>query len=170
VWRLAFRRSIVVQYRKTRRIMKRILPLLVFALLPVWAAFAQSNEFVDGLLQRQAVTVGQVSYLVLVASDNLGEDADEARAFDLMGSLGWARRGAKSGDTVSLEDYSYILMRAFGMKGGIMYSLVPSARYAYRELVSYQVIQGKSDPASRVDGGTAVRMLGRVFDVMGIAQ
>jgi hypothetical protein len=149
--------------------MKRMLPFLVCALLPI-GAFAQSNEFVDGLLARNAVTVGQVSYLVLVASDNLGEDADEARAFEAMQGLGWAPRGAAIGDEVSLADYSYILMRAFGMKGGIMYSLLPGPRYAYRELVSFQVIQGRSDPASRVDGGTAVRMLGRVFDVMGIAQ
>ena len=75
--------------------------------------------------------------------------------------------GAKIDDQVTLAEYSYILMRAFGMKGGVMYSLAPGPRYAYRELVSHQVIQGRSDPGDRVDGPMAVRMLGRVFDIMG---
>ena len=150
--------------------MNRIAPILIFAFISLAAVSAQSNEFVDGLLAKRAVTLGQVSYLVLVASDNLGEDADETRAFELMESMGWAPRGAAIGDEVSLSQYAYILMRAFGIKGGLMYSLMPGPRYAYRELLSLQVIQGRSDPAFRVDGSMAVRMLGRIFDVMGIAQ
>lgn len=149
--------------------MKWILPALIL-MLPLVAASAQSNDFVDGLLAKQAVTIGQVSYLVLVASDNLGEDADEERAFELMQNLGWAPRGAAIEDKVSLADYSSILMKAFGLKGGVMYTLLPKPRYAYRELVSLQVIQGSSDPASRVDGVMAIRMLGRIFDVKGIKQ
>jgi hypothetical protein len=150
--------------------MSRVLPCLFIALLPAVAALAQSNEFVDGLLQKQSVTVGQVSYLVLVASDNLGEDADEARAFELMGNLGWAPRGASIDRPIDLGSYSYILMRAFGLKGGIMYSLVPGPRYAYRELAALQVIQGRSDPSAPVDGAMAIRMLGRVFDVIGVSE
>ena len=138
---------------------------LLFLALSAWG---QSNEFVDNLLSKEAVNFGQVSYLVLVASDNIGEDADEVRAFELLGNMHWAPSGAKAGDSIRLDQYSLILMRAFGLKGGIMQALLPSPRYAYRELTSIQVIQGRSDPGQKVSGLMAVSMLGRVFDVMGL--
>jgi len=49
-----------------------------------------------------------------------------------------------------------------------MYGLFPSPRYAYRELAARQVIQGRADPDMKIDGPSAVRMLGRVFDVIGV--
>jgi len=148
--------------------MNRSSAFCMIGLFAVTGLFAQSNEFVDSLLSTPAVSVGQLSYLVLVASDNLSEDADEARAFELLENLGWASSGMKVSDSVNLRTYAYLLMRAFGLKGGYMYRLFPGPRYAYRELASLQVIQGKSDPLNLVDGITAVRMLGRVFDVLGV--
>jgi hypothetical protein len=148
--------------------MNRLSVLLIVGLCAATGLFAQSNEFVDNLLSNPSVSLGQVSYLVLVASDNLGEDADEVRAFELLGNLGWAPPGMEPSDPVNLRTYAFMLMRAFGLKGGYMYRLFPGPRYAYRELASLQVIQGKSDPLDPVEGATAVRMLGRVFDVLGV--
>ncbi|HCM27500.1 MAG: hypothetical protein A2Z99_07820 [Treponema sp. GWB1_62_6] len=147
--------------------MNRMIIVAAASFLVSVSVSAQSNEFIDGLLETPAVTLGQVSYLVLVASDNLGEDADEARAFEQLESLGWAPSGGKAGDPVTLAAFSSVLMQAFGLKGGLMYSFFPNRRYAYRELASLQVIQGRSDPGDRVDGIMAVRMLGRIFDVTG---
>jgi hypothetical protein len=145
-----------------------VLAFAAFLAAAAASAGAQSNEFVDGLLAKPEASFGQVSYLVLVASDNIGEDADEARAFDLLQNLKWAPAGAAVNSPVRLDEYALILMRAFGMKGGIMQRVAPSPRYAYRELAYLQVIQGRSDPAQRVSGTAAVQMLGRVFDVMGL--
>lgn len=146
-------------------------PLLSLLLaLAACAATAQSNEFMDSLLDSKAATVGQASYLVLVAADKLGEDADQARAFEELQSLGWAPKGAAIDDPIRYSSYAYLLMRAFELKGGIMYSLFPSPRYAYRELASRQMIQGRSDPRAKVDGQAALRVLGRVLDAEGKAK
>ncbi|PKL24501.1 MAG: hypothetical protein CVV47_08635 [Spirochaetae bacterium HGW-Spirochaetae-3] len=138
--------------------------------MAVIGAVAQSNEFVDGLLESDAVTVGQAAYLVLVASDNLGGDADEARAFELLDNFGWAPEGATVDTPILMKDYSFLLMNAFGLKGGFMYGFFPSPRYAYRQLKSSLVIQGRSDPDMTVVGNSAIRMLGRVFDIKGISE
>ncbi|MFA6505172.1 MAG: hypothetical protein WCT14_03685 [Treponemataceae bacterium] len=148
--------------------MKRYIFSCIFSAMLIAGTFAQSNAFVDSLLSEKKVNYGQVSYLVLVASDNLSEDADEGRAFELLETLNWAPKGVAIADSVPLAAYARILMSAFGMKGGVMYTLFPSSRYAYRELASLQVIQGRSDPSATVDGVAAVRMLGRIFDVMGL--
>ncbi len=150
--------------------MKRVCASLVLASLCVFGAFSQSNDFVDGLIESDSVSVGQAAYLVLVASDNLGDDADAERAFEMLGNFGWAPEGASADTPIRLKDYSYLLMSAFGLRGGLMYALFPGPRYAYRQLVSSFVIQGRSDPDMAVSGPAAVRMLGRVFDVKGIAE
>ncbi len=147
--------------------MKRFVFLTVFLLSALFVS-SQTNEFVDSLLSEASVDYGQISYLVLVASDNLSEDSDPAHAYELLENLGWAPKAGSVESSVDLANYAYILMRAFGMKGGIMYSFFPSPRYAYRELVARQVIQGRSDPDMKLDGIVAVRMLGRVFDVIGV--
>jgi len=147
--------------------MKRHLLFIALLLGFAVAEIAQSNEFMDGLLDSKAVTVGQASYLVLVAADKLGEESDTSGAFARLQELGWAPKAAGADDPVNYSSYSYILMKAFGLRGGIMYSLFPSPRYAYRELASRQMIQGRSDPAGKVDGSAALRVLGRVLDAEG---
>jgi hypothetical protein len=146
----------------------RVLGIVLAGILASAAASAQSNQFVDALLPKPAATFGQVSYLVLVASDNIGEDADEARAFDLLENLNWAPKGAAIDKPVRLDEYALLLVRAFGLKGGIMQTIAPSPRYAYRELTYLQVIQGRSDPGMSVSGTAAIQMLGRIFDVLGL--
>lgn len=132
--------------------------------------FAQSNQFIDELLSSPGVTVGQAALLVLVASDNLGEDADAARAFDLLESLGWVPKGKVAESKIKISEYSFMLMNAFGVKGGVLYSIFPSPRYAYREMISKVVIQSRSDPDMLLGGAMALRMLGRIFDIKGVAQ
>jgi hypothetical protein len=149
--------------------MKRFAIIFLSLLLPC-TLFAQSNKFVDDLLASKQVNVGQAALLVLVASDNLGEDADSARAFELLENLGWAPKGKSADSPLKLSEYAYMLMRAFGLKGGVLYSIFPSPRYAYRELASKVVIQGRSDPDMAFDGTAAIRMLGRIFDIKGVAQ
>lgn len=149
--------------------MKRVMLVSIFIMIGIYA-YSQSNEFVDRLLETDSVNYGQAAYLVLVASDNLGEDADEARAFELLQNFGWAADSLTAGQVIDLKGYSFLLMQAFGLPGGLMYMLFPSPRYAYRQLVSSLVIQGRSDPAKLVSGEQAIRMLGRIFDVKGIAQ
>lgn len=144
------------------------LAIVVIVSATAMAAFGQSNEFLDSLVQSKAVTFGQVSYLVLVSSDNIGEDTDVGRAFEFLQHVGWAPRRAKVDATIRLDEYALILSRAFDIRGSLMARLFPSPHYAYHSLASLEVIQGKSDPSMSVSGVQAIQMLGRVFDVLGL--
>ncbi len=146
---------------------KSMLFVCVLALAGTLGAFAQSNEVVDAILTTDALDYGKAAYLVLVASDNIAEDAGESRSFEMLKELKWVRESVNAADPVTLADYSYFLMKAFGLKGGLMYAIAPGPRYAYRELVKRQVIQGRADPQAAVTGERAVRLLGRVLDQVG---
>jgi hypothetical protein len=147
----------------------RMLPLLMLFGLAA-AGAAQSNEFMDGLLEAKTVTVGQASYLVLGAAERIGGDSDAQAAFAKAEELGWTPKASAAEDPISYSSYAYLLMRAFELKGGIMYSLFHSPRYAYRELASRQMIQGRSDPKGKPDGQAALRVLSRVLDAEGRAK
>jgi len=149
--------------------MKRLL-VICMTLFISSVAFAQSNSFIDNVLAGSGINAGQAAYLVLVASDNISDDADEARAFELLTQLKWVPEGLTVDRKITHAEYSYILMRAFGVKGGIFYSMFPSTRYAYRELKHLVVIQGSTDPDMPVSGPEAMRMIGRIFDVKGVKQ
>jgi hypothetical protein len=146
-----------------------MLSLVILSALAL-AGAAQSNEFMDALLGTESVTVGQASYLALVAADKLGESSDAQEAFAQAQELGWTPKNAAADDPIRYSAFSFLLARAFELKGGIMYSLFHSPRYAYRELVSRKLIQGRSDPQAKVDGPAAVRILTRVLDAEGRAE
>ncbi len=147
--------------------MKRMIVALCLLFMIAVGASGQSNAMLDGLLQGGSATMGQVAYLVLVADGKLPDTATEAAAFDMLGSLGWAPPKASPDTPIRLDQYSFLLMRAFGLRGGLLFALFPGPRYAYRQLASSYVIQGRSDPAMRVTGPQALSMLGRVLDLKG---
>jgi hypothetical protein len=129
------------------------------------ASFAQSSEAIDQILTADALTCGKAAYLLLVASDNIAEDAGDARSFDMLQGLGWIGKEKTAGTPITVSEYAYVVMRAFGMKGSLMYSLLPGPRYAFRELVDRGVIQGRADPGETLTGHRAMSILGRVLDI-----
>ncbi len=145
--------------------MKRHLLLAAICAVLASPSFGQSIGFMDRVSSSPGIAYADAAYLVLVATDNIAEDAGTTRSLDLAKEMKWISPGIAAETPISLDGYSYLIMRSFGMKGGLMYRIAPGPRYAFRELVSLGVIQGNYDPADKVDGALAVRMLGRVFEI-----
>ncbi|NNM67074.1 MAG: hypothetical protein HKM06_03560 [Spirochaetales bacterium] len=141
--------------------------VLLFLLFAGTALWGQTSSFMDQLLKSSNLTWGQASYLVLVASNNLAEDVTEQRSFDLLKQLKWAPANTSIDAAVSLQEYAFLLMKSFGIHGGMWYSLFPGPRYAFRELTYRMILSPTEDPDTRLDGTRAIRILGRVMDVWG---
>lgn len=130
--------------------------------------FGQANDFIDSVIAKDALSVSEAAYLVLVASDNLGDDADSSRAFEMIKQLGWDPVGFQPDAGINYGEFSYMLIKAFGVRTGLLFSLFPGPHYAYRELVHLVVVQGATDPDMKVSGTGAMHMLSRIFDVKGL--
>ena len=130
---------------------------------------AQTAAEMDGLLNAKTVTVSAASRFILGAADLLpaGLSAAEAEksAFDMAMSKGWIKRGA--GENVTLKETAFLLMKAFGFKGGAMYSIFRNPRYAYRELCYRKIIQGRADPGMYVSGERLLQIIGRTLSRTG---
>jgi hypothetical protein len=141
--------------------------LFVLAVLPLCA---QSNQLLDQLLEEQQASFGDVVYMTLTASKLVPETATPDQAIQTLQQQGWQVKILPAGSPIMLGDYSYLLMKAFRLSGGIFYSLFPGPRYACRELGYLKVIPADARPLRSVSGEEAVRILGNVLTLQGGKQ
>jgi hypothetical protein len=131
---------------------KRYTLTLCFFFSLLFICFAQSTgEEIETLLATNAVTYAAAARFLLEASDTMVTN-DPNEAFRYAAERNWLPKKAGANDAARLDGVSLLLMRSFGINGGIMYSLTKSPRYAYRELTYNNIIQGRADPAMNVSG------------------
>ncbi|RKX73675.1 MAG: hypothetical protein DRP87_18450 [Spirochaetes bacterium] len=129
--------------------------------------FAQQNQVIDKLLEEEKATWGKTAYLVLSAAGIIPEDATEDQALEALKQTGWKLKLKGTEEPIQLGAYSFVIMQAFGLKGGFMYTLTRSPRYASRELGFKGFIRGDSGAYRYLSGEEAVRILGRVLEWKG---
>jgi hypothetical protein len=149
---------------KEKNKMKNI--CITFFLLIICASLhAQTADFIQTLLQTQAVSYEQAARFVLEAAD-LSASYDKTNGQDAMRfavAKKWLPKNVKSQDAISLERLSLLILRAFCLKGGPMYSIFHNAHYSYREMVFQDIIQGRSDPQMNVSGEKMLFIVSRVL-------
>jgi hypothetical protein len=79
--------------------------------------------------------------------------------------MGWLRGEAES--AITLQELSFLIMNAFDLRGGLMYTLFRNPRYAYREMIYRQLIQGRAYSNMNVSGIRFLQILGRVLSHTG---
>lgn len=144
---------------------KFCLVFVLFAFLA--AAYGQTASEMDELLADGAVSCARAARFVLAGSGILPTNAAEAQAYAAAQETGWLPEGAEAATPLRLDQFSFLVMEAFKVKGGLLYSLFPGPRYAYRELAYRKYIQGRRDPAQTLTGERLVQTLGRVLDAQG---
>jgi hypothetical protein len=145
---------------KDRNRMKRHLLFLSVFLALVTPVFAQTAAEIEALLSAEALTYDQAASFVLRAADT----PVSCSAFMYATERKWLSTKTAAEGNASLSEVSLLIMGAFDIQGGIMYSLTKSPRYAYRELLHLGVIQGRADPSLTVSGELLVFMVGKVLD------
>jgi hypothetical protein len=133
---------------------------LTAALLP-----AQTAAELERILALPAVAYGDAAWLILGAAGKAPEGGPAAYRF--AADSKWLPKNAGEEDPATLKGVSFLIMQAFGIEGGLMYSLLPGPRYGARELVYRNVIQGRAYPAMAVSGERLLRILSRALEYAG---
>jgi len=141
--------------------------LLLFSLFFFLSSFvfSQTASEMDAMLQADTISAARAARFVLGTADLLpaglsGTEAEKA-AYDMALSNGWVKIGAE--ETITLKDTAFLIMKAFNIKGGVMYSLFKNPRYAYREMVYRKLIQGVTDQSMKVSGQKLLMILDRTL-------
>ncbi|HUX19894.1 MAG TPA: hypothetical protein VMW69_01555 [Spirochaetia bacterium] len=135
--------------------------LLVVATSMAWG---QSNTTLDKILAGKAASFADAAYLVLTATKKIPDSATLTEAADAVATQNWGIKPSQADQPLTLGTYSFMLMKAFKMHGGIMYTLFPGPRYAARELVYLGDIHGDTSPYRTLSGTEAVNILGSVLN------
>ncbi|MCL2831755.1 MAG: hypothetical protein FWD78_01165 [Treponema sp.] len=144
--------------------------ILILCFIFLFTAFlsAQTADKLEELLASPVINYEQAAWLALEAADIWDVSGKEAapdswESFVVAGEQQWLPAGTESTDNARLDTVSMLLMRSFGLKGGLFYSLLPNPHYAYRELVYRGIIQGRADPAMDVSGSMMVFMVNGIL-------
>ena len=125
---------------------------------------AQSNDIIDGLLAEEQASYGKAVYLALTAAGLIPEEATPEEAIAVLEEKGWRVEIRGVEDPIRLGEFSFIIMKTFNIKGGLMYRIISCPRYACRELTYLKLIPGSPSPYRTLSGEEAVRILGNVLE------
>lgn len=135
--------------------------------LPV-AAFAQTAEKLDAVLDTEQISFAQAAAIVLPAAGLLPPEAGEEEAFALARS--WLPRRAERDKPIKMGELSHLVMGSFSLSGGFLYVLFPGPRYAYRALAWRRLLPPASDPGRFLSGEELLYITGQVLSLAGDAE
>ena len=149
--------------------MRKTLFFLILLFSPV-VLFAAPADVMEDLLAEEKASFGKAAYFVLVAAEVLPDNATPEEAAALLNETGWKKMNKDADDSITLGELSFLIMKTFRLKGGVLYSILPGPRYAARELSYLKFFSGRPAPGRAVSGEEVLRILGRVLDYKGGAQ
>ncbi|NBF41956.1 MAG: hypothetical protein GVY14_16230 [Spirochaetes bacterium] len=143
---------------------KTWIALVLFLAPLVTVPAADQMEVIATMQTAEEVTYREGGFAVLVASGTLPRTAapDAALNPGLRSQLGWDSRAVDGPLTVA--EFSYLVMKAFDIPGGLMYRLAPSPRYAVRELRFRRILLDRLDATDNIAGVEALRVIGNAIE------
>jgi hypothetical protein len=147
-----------------------IIFLLVLFLFVPGGLNAQSNAFLDEFLKETKAQAGKSIYLVLSVSGIIDEASSVDNALGFILDKKWNISFKNPDDAITLGEFSYIVMKALDIGGGLMYGIFPGPFYACKELAYHEYIKGIIDPSRPISGNEAYSILRRVIESKENAQ
>ena len=117
-------------------------------------AFAQTAERIERLLRQDRVSYRDAALLVLEAAGHLDSEEQTSAndAFSFAMRRGWLPEGAQADSDAMLGGLSLLVVQAFDIDGGVLFSFFKNPHYAYRVMVYRGIVQGRTDPQMLVSG------------------
>ncbi len=137
--------------------------MTIFLFAPIYI-YAQSNEMIDTILTEKEATFGETALLILIGAEILPEDSQITDALNYISTHNWGLKNIKAEKPINAGELSLLLMKAFKIKGGFMYTILPCPRYAYRELTYMELIDKKGGPFKKVSGEEVINSLSKVLN------
>ena len=115
---------------------------------------AQTAAKIEWLLEQNMVSYQEAALLTLEASGHLdpANSTKAEEAFRFARERRWLPASVEANYAINLKGLSLLIMQTFNIRGGLFYNLFKNPHYAYRTLVYYNIIQGRSDPLMYVTG------------------
>ena len=139
--------------------MKKIILLLLIS-ASVFCVYAQSAQKLTEVLSKEEVTYGDASWFIAAQTGLIDDSKSEKEAFDALSENGWFNKiDAEADSKIVLKNFAYLCTLAFDIKGGVMYRITKSPRYAVRELKSMKIIPNDANSNAPITGRQMINIL-----------
>ncbi len=140
--------------------MKNLLILFVvlFSFVPL---YSQSNLIVDEVLEQDYIDFDKGVYLILAAGGKIADTVTPLQALEELDNLNWYIDSREAKDKMTLIEASILIMNSLELEGGIMYTLLPIKRYAYKEMIFKKLIENTADGNRLISGLELLTILGK---------
>ena len=144
--------------------MKKILAGILFAMLCMFAAEAQSSQKIVEIDGSDTITYGQFCYLIATAEGTVSDSASFQQAFDEVRKTGVFYSDVLSTDPIPMMDAAYLCTKTWNIKGSLMYQLTKAPRYAFKQMQALDIIPLTSTPTSLISGHQALNVITLCID------
>ena len=156
--------------RNEKLAMSRAIPIpLIFVICYLLTAVcslppvhAQTAAEVESLLEQSFITCEQAAYFTL--STAMENPPQRNVSFAYAQEQGWLPAKAEETSRIRAGELSLLVMKAFDLKGGLMYRITGSKRYAFRELKHKRIITGRVYPNQLVSGEQLFQILDEITE------
>lgn len=129
------------------------------ALFSAAAVSGQSAEKISALLKATQITKGQTAYLAATFQNLINDNASEEEAFKVLAEMNYFSSKESADEPVKLAKVCQVFAKSVSLKGGLLYSITHSSRYAYREFKAKGILPAEVDPSLKVSGRDAIAIL-----------
>ena len=147
----------------------RIIQFMLLFLLVFLPAYSQDSEKIESLLNENEINCGQAAWFTLATVLNEAPDGEQ-EAFKLACEKGWLPVKTEIKDLITMKKLSLLVMKAFEIKGGMMYRCTKNARYAYRDLKDMGILPSNTYSNLKVSGEQFLYILSNASPDNGGAQ
>lgn len=145
--------------------MKKTTFFAFFMLFFTISLYSQSADSVTNILESQQVNYAQVSYFVAVHLELLPDGANEQQAMNVLTLANISDIPENPYKPLTYKKFSQMCMNAWIKKGGLMYSITKSPRYAFREMQSLGLISLQKYPNQYLSGKEALNIMSKCIKI-----
>ena len=129
---------------------------------------AQSAQKITELIATEKANYGNASWLIAVQTGLAQDTNTDAETFEILVENDYiSQKPSATGerlipsaeDEIKIKDFASLCLRAYKIKGGLMYRITKSPRYALRELKAMKVVSNDADPNTIVSGKQMIHIL-----------
>ncbi len=131
-------------------------------MLFLFPVFSQSAAVMSDILEKEQASYGDFSYLVAAEA---GREATLPEAFDWCTQFESFPGSSTLDSAITAKTVSFFLMSNYDLPGGLMWSAMRNARYAWKELKANGFWKQGMDPDHILSGRELIQALNRFADM-----
>ena len=145
--------------------MKKTIIFTFILLFFSFSLFAQNADLVTKIIETDKVSFAQVAYFSATYLGFLPDIATEQEAVNAISLRGISSIPENPYKQITYQKFAQICMNTWIKKGGLMYSITKSPRYAFREMQSLGLIDYKKYPNQSLSGKEALNIMSKCITI-----